>query len=92
MEEEIKSRLGIDVRVENIVVKDLKIVNANGNKVDAYVKKNMFTGEEVLKKASTTFYPQIYKIWKHLPIGKKDLVFFFEDQLATFNEPLKEVL
>jgi len=92
MEEEIKSRLGIDVRVENIVVKGLKIVNANGNKVDAYVKKNMFTREEVLKKASTTFYPQIYKIWKHLPIDKKDLVFFFEDQLATFNEPLKEVL
>lgn len=89
MEEEIKNRLGIDVRVENIVVKCLKIVNANGNKVDAYVKKNMFTGEEVLKKASTTFYPQIYKLWKGQDINLLDRGFFFEDQIAIFTEPLR---
>ena len=81
--------MGLDVRCESILVGCLDIVNASGNKVDAYIKYNPYTGEETLKKSSTTFYPQIYKIWKHQPIDKKDLVFFFEDQLATFNEPLK---
>ena len=80
--------MGLDVRCECILVGQLDIVNANGNKVDAYIKLNVHTGEETLKKASTTFYPQIYKIWKSQPIDKKDLIFFFEDQLATFNEPL----
>ncbi len=88
----VKDALGVDVRCECILVGKIDIVNANGNNVDAYVKYNVHTEEKTLKKASTTFYPQIYKIWKHLPIDKKDLVFFFEDQLATFNEPLKEVL
>lgn len=85
----VREELGLDVRCECILVGELDIVNANGNKVDAYIKLNTLTNEETLKKASTTFYPQIYKIWKSTPIDKKDLIFFFEDQLATFNEPLK---
>ena len=79
---------GIDVRCECFVLGRLDIKNSNGNDIDAYIKWNIHTNEETLKKVSTTFFPQVYKIWKGLPIDKKDLVFFFEDQLATFNEPL----
>lgn len=84
----VKAKLGIEVRVELVTIKRLPIVNSNGNKVEAYVRKNIITGKEVLKKASTTFYPQIYKLWKGLNINDNDLTFYFEDQLAKFNNPL----
>ena len=89
VEKMIKDNIGIDARVEYIFVKRLDIVNANGNKVDAYVKHLVNTGEETLKKASTTFYPQIYKLWTHQDINLLDRTFFFEDQLAVFSEPLR---
>lgn len=88
LEMSIKSMFGIDVRIEFIRVKKLDIVNSHGSQVDAYVRYNFITGENVLKKASTTFYPQIYKLWHGMNIVKEDMTFFFEDQLATFNEPL----
>ena len=88
IENNIKKKVGIDVRIEVVTIKRLPIVNSHGNKVDAYVRHNVITGEETLKKASTTFYPQIYKLWKGMEINEKDKMFFFEDQLATFNEPL----
>ena len=88
METMVKHSLNIDVRAEYIEVTMLPIVNANGNKVDAFVRTNLITNESVLKKASTTFYPQIYKLWKGIDIEERDLVFYFEDQLATFNKPL----
>ena len=88
LESNIKKKLGINVRIEVVTIKRLPIVNSHGNKVDAYVRHNVITGEETLKKASTTFYPQIYKLWKGMEINEKDRTFFFEDQLATFNEPL----
>ena len=52
-------------------------------------KQNFITKQSKLKKASTTFFPQIYKLWIGKPINEKDRVFFFENQLATFNESLK---
>lgn len=88
MESNIKKKLGIEVRIEVITIKRLPIVNSHGNKVDAYIRHNVITGEDTLKKASTTFYPQIYKLWKNMEINEKDKTFFFEDQLATFNESL----
>lgn len=88
MESNIKKKLGIEVRMEVVTIKRLPIVNSHGNKVDAYIRHNVITDEETLKKASTTFYPQIYKLWKGMEINEKDKMFFFEDQLATFNEPL----
>lgn len=85
----ISRYLDIDTTVECFTIKRLPIVNSNGNTVDAYVKKDFITGKEKLKKASTTFYPQIYKLWKNMPIIEKDRVFYFENQLATFKESLK---
>ena len=88
LENDIKKKLGIIVRIEVVTIKRLPIVNSHGNKVDAYIRHNVITDEDTLKKASTTFYPQIYKLWKNMEINEKDRIFFFEDQLATFNEPL----
>lgn len=80
--------LNIDVKIEFNQIKSLNIFNCNGSKVDAYVKRNCITGKEVLKKASTTFYPQIYKLYKGMEITKMDMTFYFENQLASFNLPL----
>ena len=85
----IKSTIGIDVRAECVKIHRLPIVNVNGNKVDAYVRTNVNTNEQVLKKASTIFYPQIYKLWKGREIQEEDLYAFFEDQLVKFVEPLR---
>lgn len=90
MENDIKEKFGIEVRVENILVRDLNIVNCNLNKVDAYERTNLYTGEKKLKKASTTYYPQIYKIWKGDKLYYEDLVFWTNDQLAVFEKFLME--
>ena len=86
-ENAIRNMLGVDARVEHYRIDDLNIENYNGNKVDAYVK-TVNGGGATLKKTSTTFYPQIYKMWKGKPIWDEDLVFFFEDQLAKFEHEL----
>ena len=88
IENAIHDALGIDARVEHYWVQRLDIVNSNDNKVDAYVK-HFHNGEQTLKKASTTFYPQIYKLWKGQDINLLDRGFFFEDQIAIFTEPLR---
>lgn len=85
----VKELLDIDVRAEYVEIKKLPIVNANGNNIDAYVRTNINTNESVLKKASTTFFPQIYKLWKGKEIQDEDLYVYFENQLAKFVEPLR---
>lgn len=87
-EKEIKENLNINVKAELFQVKKLYIVNHNGNNVDAYVKRNLVDGTEKLKKASTTFLPQIYKLWKGLNITYHDREFYFENQIATFSHDL----
>lgn len=87
----VGENIGVEIKVEYIEVRRLPIVSANGIKIDAYERTNIFTNQKTLKKASTTFYPQIYKLWKGMTITEKDRVFFFENQLSTFNEPLKMV-
>lgn len=87
-EKKVKDKFGIEIRAELVKISRLNIVNSHGNKVDAYIRKNLHNGLETLKKASTTFFPQIWKLYKGLEINEMDRTFFFEDQLATFNEPL----
>lgn len=89
MEVVVRENLNIDVRAEYIEITKLPIVNCNGNNVDAFVRKNLITNEEVLKKASTTFYPQIYKLWKGMEIEDMDLWVYTNDQCAKFFEPLR---
>ena len=89
LEKVVLDKLNIEVRVEYVQVKKLPIVNVNDNNIDAFVRTNLITNESVLKKASTTFYPQIYKLWKGKEIEKRDLIFYDNDQLAMFLEPLR---
>lgn len=84
----IEKYINIDVSIEYFNVERVKVVNSNGNKVDAYIKKNFITNEIKYKKISTTFFPQIYKLIKGLDIIETDRIFFFENQLATFNNSL----
>lgn len=85
----IKDKLGYEVRAECIQIERLPIVNHNGNKVSAFVRRNVNTGESVLKSVSTTFYPQVYKMWKGENIEERDRMFYMDDQLATFMYPLE---
>ena len=89
IENVIKGELKFEVKAECFTIRDLRIVNPRGNKVSAWVKQDLNTGNGVLKSASTTYYPQIYKLWKGLDISKTDLYFYHEDQMATFVEPLR---
>lgn len=85
----VGENIGAEIKVEYIEVRSLPIVSANGTKIDAYERNNLFTNQKTLKKASTTFYPQIYKLWNEMPIEDYDMVFYFENQLATFNQELR---
>lgn len=85
----VGENIGAEIKVEYIEVKRLPIVSANGTKIDAYERTNLFTNQKTLKKASTTFYPQIYKLWNEMPIEDYDMVFYVENQLATFNQELR---
>lgn len=88
IEKFIKGTLNFDIRVEPVKITRLPVVNSHGNTVDAYVRTNIITGEEKLKKVSTTFYPQVYKLWKGEEINENDRRFFYEGQTATFDSPL----
>ena len=85
----VGKNIGVEIKVEYIEVRRLPIVSANGTKIDAYERTNLFTSQKTLKKASTTFYPQIYKLWNEMPIEDNDMIFYFENQLATFNQELR---
>ena len=89
IEKKIKDALNIDIRAERVLIERLDIRNYRGNKVDAYIRWNLDKDEQILKKASTTFFPQIWKLWHGLEITEMDRMFFFEDQIATFNKPLE---
>ena len=81
--------IGIDVKVEMIYIKRLPIITDGGSRVDAYQRYNLTERRYELKKVSTIYYPQIYKIWRGREINDKDLTFYFENQLAQFCKPLK---
>ena len=85
----VGENVGAEIKVEYIEVKRLPIVSANGTKIDAYERTNLFTNQKTLKKASTTFFPQIYKLWNEMLIEDYDMMFYFENQLATFNQELR---
>lgn len=89
LENHIKKQLSVDVRVEFVKTMKLDIVNCNGDNVDAYVKKDLVSGKETLKKVSTLFYPQVYKLYKGMDITEKDRRVFVENQIATFSENLR---
>ena len=88
LEKSIATNTGVEVKCDFFDVEKLPIVNINGDGVDAYVKGSFVDGSTKLKKASTTFFPQIWKLWKGWPIGISDRKVYFENQLATLDYPL----
>ena len=86
--EDVLTKFGFDIRPECFTIEKMRVKNSNGNNVDCYVRRDLNTGEETLKSVSALFYPQIYKHWKGLKPDPRDLKFYFEDQIATFDQPL----
>lgn len=84
----ISTELDIEVKVDLFRVEKLPITNSNGDNIDAYVKHSYSDGTKKLKKVSTTFFPQIYKLWKGKIIKEIDKKFWFENQIATFDKSL----
>lgn len=80
---------GLDVKAELFGVKKLDIVNAEGSSIDAYVKKRFTLEMNQLKKVSTLFYPQVYKLMTGQKITKDDRYFYYENNLALFEDELK---
>lgn len=89
LEGKIKDTLGYDVRCEYYEVEKLPIVNCNDVPVDAYVRRNLISGDETLKSVSAIFFPQVYKLYRGEEITDKDLLFYAEGQTAKFVEPLR---
>lgn len=89
IEKTVKEKLGFDVKAEFFDVIAFDVVNRSGSSIDAFLKKNLVTGTGKLKKVSTIFYPQVYKIVNRMEITKNDLYFYFENNLACFNDPLE---
>jgi hypothetical protein len=88
IESVIKTELGIEIKADFFTIKKLPITNINNDSVDAYVKHSYVDGSDTLKKASTTFFPQIWKLWKGLDIQEVDRKVYIENQIATFDYPL----
>ena len=87
----IKYSLNFDVRIEIFKVGIIECKNHNGITVECYIRRNLVTGEEILKSASQIFYPQFYKIWKNIRANCYDYAFLAEGQIAHFEFPLELV-
>ena len=91
IENAVKENLNLNVKVDLFVVEKLDIRNVNNDSIDAYVKRSLLDGSEKLKKVSSIFYPQVFKLWKGLYINATDTLFYFEHQLASFKDELRIV-
>lgn len=77
------------VRCEFYEVEKMPVVNCNGTPIDAYIRRNLISGDEELKCVSAIFFPQVYRLYKGEKITDKDLLFYAEGQVARFIEPLR---
>ena len=85
----LQESFGYSVRCEYYKIEKLPIFNNNNVSIPAFVRTNLITGEQVLKSVSSVYYAQVYKLWKGIPIVDKDLLFWYEEQVASFVHPLK---
>lgn len=83
------NKTGFFVTAEYFEVKKLDIVNDAGSSIDAYVKKSLVSGRQKLKKTSTIFYPQVYKLMTGQEITVVDRFFYYENNIARFDTELK---
>lgn len=76
-----------NVSIELFDLKLMQFKTHTGSIINVW-RKVFNDGNEKLKSAPITYYPQIFKRWMGIPIDEKDLVFFHENQLAKFIYPL----
>jgi len=69
-----------------------KFINSNDGKLVVYIKSEVpysENGKIKIKSCPTTYYSQVYKLLIGQELTEKDLVFYYENQLAKFLEPLR---
>lgn len=79
-----------NVKIEIFVLELMQFKTHTGSNINVW-RKVFNNGNEELKSAPITYYPQIFKHWMNIPIDEKDLIFFHENQLAKFIYPLQYV-
>lgn len=79
-----------NVSIELFDLKLMQFKTHTGSIINVW-RKVFNDGDEKVKSAPITYYPQIFKHWMGIPIDEKDLVFFHENQLAKFIYPLQYV-
>lgn len=85
---DVKSNLDFEISGEYFKIERLPIVNCADAAIDAYIKHDLNSNNIKYKKVSTTFFPQVYKLYHGKNIGEADLDFFVEGQVARFLKPL----
>lgn len=76
----LSNNCNIDYRLETF-----KLNNIGDRK---YFVKEFLNGDITFKAVPSFHFLQAYKEYFNLPLDKKDLQFFYEGQLATFDEPI----
>lgn len=79
-----------NVSIELFDLKLMQFKTHTGSIINVW-RKVFNDGDEKVKSAPITYYPQIFKRCMGIPIDEKDLVFFHENQLAKFIYPLQYV-
>jgi hypothetical protein len=85
IENHIKTNLGLNVDVEIFKLKNIEPFQ--NFFVKEFVNKSGFE----LMCVSGIYFPQVYKQYTGQKLEEKDLVFWHENQLAKFIEPLKNM-
>ena len=83
----VKVNLPFDIRIEVFKLELMQFKTHTDSNINVW-RKIFIDGHEELKSAPMTYYPQIYKAWKGIELDEKDLVFFHENQLAKFLNPI----
>lgn len=86
----IKEDLKLDVKVEIFKIEPIQfIIPFSESTLTIYKKKNLLDNTFKFKKTPMIYYPQIVKLLSNKKITKNDLIFFSENQLVSFIEPIK---
>ncbi len=78
----ITDKLGFDIDIEIY-----KLENIKGSK-DYFVKKFINKNGYELMCIPLVYHAQIYKAYNDMPLNENDLVFYYENQVCRFLEPL----
>ena len=79
----IKNQLDFDVDIEKFRLKNIK------DSTKYFVKEFINKQGYELMCIPLVYHSQVYKRYNNLPLGENDLVFFYENQVCKFIEPLK---